>query len=92
MNKDNLLSPNFSRKLPRSEVLGNSPTSNHEDIFNIDVNSFIVSEQAPIEEILDSKSLISTSFSDGANIFSDEELCQKLSSLYIQELNCQNVM
>lgn len=97
MDRNRLLSPNFSRKLPRDDDLEKFTLSNQEDIFNIDVDSFIKTEKDNTEEEeepLDSKTFISPSYSDGANLFCKEEICEKLNHLYNynQDIDCVNAV
>lgn len=82
MNQDLLLSPKFSKKLPRYD--SHDPSmANHEDIFNIDVNSFIITENKTKEDF--SNANITNSFSEGGDIFANEHLCRKLNNLYDQQ-------
>lgn len=85
MNKNHLLSPNFSRKFAHCEDNRDQLMNNQEDIFNIDVNSFINDHED--EEF--TNIIITNSFSEGGDIFNNEELCQKLSCLYNQNFKCQ---
>lgn len=87
MNSDLLLSPTFSKKLPQN-FNSDSSSNNQEDIFSIDVDSYIVSEQNRDEE--NDNVVIKNSYSESGDIFTNENLCQKLQCLYNEKFKCQN--